>query len=226
MEAMALTGGDVERPLVISARSFSKTFSGRQVLRMANLDIARGEVHGLLGQNGSGKSTFIKILAGFHAPDPGATLTVLGRPVPMPVTDAQRHGLSFVHQDLALVDTMSVLENMRLRRYQTGWGWRIRWRSERTRVREIVARFGIELDPDAEVGTLRDVDRALVAILRALDRLESSTEGLLVLDEPTPYLPRDGVDKLLKRYDGSPKLDLGSSSSPTGWRRSGLSATR
>jgi ribose transport system ATP-binding protein len=184
---------------VLSARSVSKTFSGKTVLRDLDLEVRPGQVHGLLGQNGSGKSTFIKILAGFHAPDDGASLEIAGKPVALPLDPSEPHllGLSFVHQDLGLVPEMTVLENLRIRSFETGLGWRIRWRRERRHVREALDRFGLEhVSPRAEIATLRDVERAMVAIVRALEQLKGHTGGLLVLDEPTAYLPRDGVDRL------------------------------
>jgi ribose transport system ATP-binding protein len=184
---------------VLSARNVSKTFSGKTVLRNLDLDVHPGEVHGLLGQNGSGKSTFIKILAGYHAPDDGASLTIAGKPVALPLDPSEPHllGLSFVHQDLGLVPEMTVLENVRVGSFETGFGWRIRWRRERQQVREALARFGLgHVSPRAEIATLRDVERAMVAIVRALERLKDHSRGLLVLDEPTAYLPRDGVDRL------------------------------
>ena len=184
---------------VLSARGFSKTFSGKTVLRDLDLDVLPGEVHGLLGENGSGKSTFIKILAGFHAPDDGASLAVGGKPVSLPLDPREPHllGLSFVHQDLGLVPEMTVLENLRVGSYETGFGWRIRWRRERGRVREALRQFGLDhVSPGAEVGSLREVERAMVAIVRAFERLKGLERGVLVLDEPTAYLPRDGVERL------------------------------
>jgi ribose transport system ATP-binding protein len=184
---------------VLSARNFSKTFSGRTVLRNVDLELMPGEVHGLVGQNGSGKSTFIKILAGYHTPDEGATLTVCGRHVALPLDPSKPHvlGLSFVHQDLGLVPEASVLENLRVGSYETGFGWRIRWRQERQYVRDSLRRFGLgHISVDANVGSLREVERAMIAIIRAFDRLKGFTQGVLVLDEPTAYLPRDGVERL------------------------------
>lgn len=184
---------------VLSARGFSKTFSGRTVLRDLDVDVYPGEIHGLLGQNGSGKSTFIKILAGYHSPDDGASLTIADKPVSLPLDPRTPHllGLSFVHQDLGLVPEMTVLENLRVGSYETGFGWRIRWRRERQYVRDALRQFGLgHVSPDVEVRTLRDVERAMVAIVRALERLKGLTRGVLVLDEPTAYLPRDGVERL------------------------------
>jgi ribose transport system ATP-binding protein len=191
--------GERQQTPALSARGFSKTFSGRTVLSDVDLDVLPGEVHGLLGQNGSGKSTFIKILAGYHAPDEGATLQVAGQPVSLPLDPRSPHllGISFVHQDLGLVPEMSVLENLRVGNYETRGLWRIPWRRERRAVRESLRPFGLgHVAPDAEVRTLREVERALVAIVRAFDRLKGVEGGVLVLDEPTAYLPRDGVERL------------------------------
>lgn len=189
---------------VVAIEDWSKTFSGRTVLRDVDLELRGSEVHALLGQNGSGKSTLIKALAGYHAPDPGARLAVRGEPVALPLApgEAGALGLSFVHQDLALVETATVLENLRCGQFETGAGWRISWRRERERARRSLARFGGRIDPDAKVGDLRDVDRALVAIARALDRLEGHDAGLLVLDEPTAFLPRDGIEALFAAVRG------------------------
>jgi len=154
----------------IAARGFSKTFAGRTVLRSVDLDVRPGEVHGLLGQNGSGKSTLIKILAGFHHPDDGASLTVGGVDVPLPLRPggARRHGMSFVHQDLGLAPDMTVLENFRVGQYDTHFAWRVSWRDERRIVRDALRRFDAGCDPDALVSSLSEVERAIVAIVRAL----------------------------------------------------------
>lgn len=187
---------------IISVRNISKTFTGRRVLEGFNLDIQPGEVHGLLGQNGSGKSTFIKILAGYHEPDPDpeASLRLLGREVSLPLRpgESTRLGLAFVHQDLGLIETATVLENVRVRRYGLAPGWRIPWGRERRHVRRVLEQFGLDIDPYALVSTLRQAERAQVAIVRAFDLLSNVERGLLVLDEPTPYLPRDGVDRVFK----------------------------
>lgn len=176
----------------------SKTFGSARALDGVDLELRRGEVHGLVGRNGSGKSTLIKILSGFHEPDPGATLTIGGADVPLPLmsAEASRHGLAFVHQDLGLLPDMTVLENVRIGRFSTGPGWRIRWREERRRVAAALERFGVNVSPDMVVGELREVDRALVAIVRGFLDLQEREHGILVLDEPTAYLPRDSVEQL------------------------------
>jgi ribose transport system ATP-binding protein len=182
----------------LSLRRLSKTFDGKTVLRDAAVEIWPGTVHGLIGQNGSGKSTLIKILASYHAPDPGGELAWHGEPVPLPLapTDPARLGMTFVHQDLGLIETATVTENVRLGAYQTSFAWNVSWRRERKIVAEALERFDVHVSPDAQIGALRPVDKAQVAIVRALERLRDVTRGLLVLDEPTPHLPRDGVERL------------------------------
>ena len=186
----------------LSIRRLSKRFGGALALDQVELEVLPGEVHGLLGQNGSGKSTLIKVLAGFHEPEPGAELTIHGDPVPLPIQagSARRLGLAFVHQHLGLVPSLSVLENLRIGAFATEVRWYVDWRHEREAARATFARVGLAIEPDARVGDLPQVERALVAIVRAFEdirqRGDTTHGGILVLDEPTPFLPKVGVDQL------------------------------
>jgi ribose transport system ATP-binding protein len=184
----------------LSLRNLSKSFGGTHALRGVELDVLPGEVHGLLGENGSGKSTLIKILAGFHEPDTGELL-VDGEPVRLPLSTGQfrRLGMSFVHQDLGLVESLSVLENLRVSDIASSRSrFGISWRNERVRARETFQRYGVRLDPGASVGALKPVERALLAIVRAIEEIRSGggSHGLLILDEPTVFLPKEGVERL------------------------------
>jgi len=184
----------------VEIRGLSKSFGGTRALRGVDLTVLPGEVHGLLGENGSGKSTLIKVLAGFHDPDAGE-LRVDGEPVPLPLAPGQfrKLGMSFVHQDLGLVESLTVLENLRVAELAVPSSrLRISWRRERARARETFERYGLRLDPTATVAALKPVERALLAIVRALEEIRAvgRGHGLLVLDEPTVFLPREGVDRL------------------------------
>jgi ribose transport system ATP-binding protein len=184
----------------------SKTFGGQQALRAVDFAVAAGEVHGLLGQNGSGKSTLIKILAGFHAPDPGATLQIGGQDValPLPPGGVRPFGVAFVHQHLGLIPPVTVLENLLLTRLSGRGGiarpWAINWAQERSAARRLFERYGLDIEPSATMSRLSSVERALVAIVRAVEEIGAgetrSGRGVLVLDEPTPFLPRADVDRL------------------------------
>jgi ribose transport system ATP-binding protein len=184
--------------LSLEAAHLSKSFGGVRVLSDVSLSVKAGEIHGLVGSNGSGKSTLIKILSGFHAPDPGGTLKVRGEDVPLPVPPdrATRVGLSFVHQDLGLIPQLSVLENLRVGRFTSHPGWRISWREERATVRAALKRFDLNVSPETKVQRLSSIERVLLAVVRAFSDLAHAPGGVLLLDEPTAYLPRDGVDRL------------------------------
>jgi ribose transport system ATP-binding protein len=196
----------------IAARGLSKEFNGRRVLDNVDIDLGPGEIHGLVGQNGSGKSTLIKILAGYHAPEPGGELSIDGNAIRLPLRsdDPARIGISFVHQDLGFLQSGTVVENFRIGRYATGFAGRISWRRERRETAAALREFGLSINPERIVSTLTPVEQAMVAIARSVDQLRryrrsrtadddasgSQGSGLLVLDEPTSYLPRDGVDRL------------------------------
>ena len=96
---------------ILEARHFSKRFGGTLALDDVSLTIDSGTVHGLVGHNGSGKSTLIKILGGYHAPEPGAELIIDGRPVRLPLAAGlfRNLGMAFVHQDPGLVTSLSVV---------------------------------------------------------------------------------------------------------------------
>lgn len=187
----------------VLVRGLRKSFGGIPALDDVSLDVRRGEIHGLLGENGSGKSTLIKVLAGFHVPDAGE-LTVDGEPVPLPLAAGQfqQLGFAFVHQDLGLIPSLSVLENLRLPDFATARTLRLSWRTMRRDAAAVLADYGVELDPDARVSDLAPVERSLLAIVRAVDSIAGAGRdrpgSLLVLDEPTVYLPQREVDMLFR----------------------------
>jgi ribose transport system ATP-binding protein len=193
----------IDAPALLDVRGLTKAFGGALALDGVDLIVLPGEVHGLLGENGSGKSTLIKILAGYHDPDAG-TLSVRGEPIDLPLAPGvYRHlGFEFVHQDLGLVSSLSVAENLFMAeiadpKNSVFFSWR-----EATReARRIFARYGQSIDPRDLIEEVRPVERAMVAIIRALEGLGAVDETLrgrtlLVLDEPTVFLPRHEVNLL------------------------------
>jgi ribose transport system ATP-binding protein len=189
-------------PPVLRVQGMAKTFGGARALAGIGFEVRSGEVHGLLGRNGSGKSTLVKILAGYHAPDPGGRLQVNGEAVELPLRPGEfrRYGLAFLHQNLGLVPSLTVLENLRFDSITRGVRT-INWRAERAAAAAALARYEVAVDPTARVDALTPVERALVAIVRAVEdtrktQAKSGRRGLLVLDEPTPFLPRASVGRL------------------------------
>jgi ribose transport system ATP-binding protein len=182
----------------LAARSVAKTFAGTRALSGVDLEVGAGQVHALLGENGSGKSTFIKVLSGYHRPDEGAEVLVAGEPLPFGSPGASlAAGCRFVHQDLGLVLDSTVLDNLS---FGAGFPTRlltIRKRESHARARDALALVGLDLDPSLRVRDLAAAERTGLAVARALLPDPASVPRLLVLDEPTATLPVEEVDRLL-----------------------------
>jgi ribose transport system ATP-binding protein len=220
-------------PARLSFVGLSKTFGGTRALSKVSLDVLAGEIHGLVGQNGSGKSTLIKVLAGYYEPDAGSQLSIDGTPVRLPLRpgDCRHYGISFVHQDLALIPSLTILENLRVNELCLKPRWYISWKDEIRATKELLEEFNLDLDPLTRIEEVDVGSRALLAILRAMNgmrkgqtRLSTSRpslnpekefalprsspkdlndaratilgRGLLVLDEPTPFLAGTDVERL------------------------------
>ena len=191
-------GGRAPGEVLLDASGFTKSFGTTRALARCDLLVRAGEIHALVGHNGSGKSTFIRTLAGYHDPD-GGRLAVRGQEVALPIRPggSASLGLAFVHQDLGLIDSLSVLENMSLTRLATRRGVPlIRWRQERLAAQRDLRQLGAELPLDTPVGSLRQVDRALVAAARAFAALGGESGRVLFCDELTGYLAKKEVDDL------------------------------
>ena len=184
----------------VELRGLSKDFGMNRVLNDVNLSFYPGNIHALLGANGSGKSTLIKILAGYHAPSEGA-INLHGENLPLPATPKAVHdaGVRFVHQDLGLIGSMSVADNLALALGYEQNSVRISWREQYKAAQRDLAGVGLhEVDPTALVSSLGPVQQTLVAMARAIRGLDPK-RGVLVLDEPTARLPNAQVDDLLDR---------------------------
>ncbi len=132
MEAsLAGAGPGADAAPALQLWNLSKTFGGQKAFDKASLVIAQGEVHGLLGQNGSGKFTLIKVLAGFHGPDPGSRLEIAGADVALPLAPCafRKHRMSFLHQHLGLIPSLTALENLLLGQLADRDEWAINWAS-------------------------------------------------------------------------------------------------
>ncbi|WP_307320532.1 sugar ABC transporter ATP-binding protein [Microbacterium sp. SORGH_AS_0862] len=195
--------------MALEITHLSKDFAGTRALNDVSLHVRRGSVHALLGGNGSGKSTTIKILAGVYAADAGE-LEVFGRRVDLAgftPSDAQGVGLRFVHQDLGLFDDLSIEENFALDDGYPRRGPGIDWSGLRRRVSSTLAAYELDLDPRTPVRALRPSDQTMVAIARALQDQDGEQERILVLDEPTARLAAQESELLLERVRR--RADLG-----------------
>ncbi|MBV9291817.1 MAG: sugar ABC transporter ATP-binding protein, partial [Frankiales bacterium] len=190
----------------LTVRGISKTYAGSLALDSLFLQIRPGEIHALLGGNGSGKSTAIKILAGVVPADPGGEIVVADTAAGVSEwTPARAHaaGLRFVHQQAAVFSDLTIAENLALgAEFPRGLGGRIDWTALHTRTAELLARYGIDASPKTTLDKLRPADRSRVAIMRALQDRDEADGGVLVLDEPTAALPDAEVEHLLQALRG------------------------
>jgi ribose transport system ATP-binding protein len=174
----------------------SKRFGGTQAVDDVTLDVHAGEVLALLGENGAGKSTLIKLLAGIYPADAGR-MRVDGQPEEVwRSRDPLRQPVAFIHQDLGLVEWMTVAENVALGMgYPRLFGWKhglVDWRAADARARRVLVRVGCDIDPARRVFSLTRAEKSLLAIGRALE----VRARLLVLDEPSASLPAADVNRL------------------------------
>ncbi|MQW89549.1 sugar ABC transporter ATP-binding protein [Sinorhizobium saheli] len=177
---------------LLEFRSITKEFGGTRALSQVSLDLEAGEILALLGENGAGKSTLIKTLAGIYRPD-GGEIRFRGEPyVNQPPKPNKRQPVAFIHQDLGLIEWMTVAENVGLAQ---GFSMRSRlidWRRTEERARAALRLVGCDFDPSTRVQALTRTEKSLVAIARAL----AVEADVLVLDEPTASLPADEVERL------------------------------
>jgi ribose transport system ATP-binding protein len=183
-----MTSGTV--PL-LAARGITKRFFGALALDAASFDLRAGEIHALIGENGAGKSTFIKILAGVYQAD-GGEILLDGKAID-PAVDALP--LAFVHQDLALVDDLSVGENIALIAGYPRKRGLIDWQAVMRQVAPLYAAMNVEPpDPERLVVTLSLAEKAILGIVRSL----AGKPRALVLDEPTAALPEADAQRLFE----------------------------
>jgi ribose transport system ATP-binding protein len=185
---------DNAQPDTIAVRlmGVSKAFGGVRALEDVSIDVRVGEIHALLGENGAGKSTILKILNGVHAPTAGR-IEVFGAELKEHTPDeAKRAGIGMIFQEMSLVPTLTVAQNIFLNNEIKGSTGFIDDASAERRARELFEGLGVDIDPRAEVGALSAGQRQLTEIVKAISR----NVRILILDEPTTALSGGEVEKL------------------------------
>src|SRR3954453_7499553 len=174
-------------------RGITKRFPGVLANDRVDFDVRAGEVHTLLGENGAGKYTLMNVLYGLYQADEGEILlddVVQNFSGP---GDPMKAGIGMVHQHFMLIPVFTVAENVMLGHEQTKFGGRLDLPAARKRVREISARFGFDVDPDAKVEDLPVGVQQRVEIIKAL----SQNAKVRVFDEPTAVLTPQETDELM-----------------------------
>ncbi|RLP77037.1 ABC transporter ATP-binding protein [Mycetocola tolaasinivorans] len=177
----------------LELRGITKRFGNFTANDRINLVVEPGQIHCLLGENGAGKSTLMNVLYGLYQADGGEILLDDEVQEFAGPGDAMRAGIGMVHQHFMLVPVFTVAENVILGHEQAGFAGVLKMKEARQRVRDISARFGFDVDPDARVGDLPVGVQQRVEIIKAL----SQDARVLVFDEPTAVLTPQETDELM-----------------------------
>jgi simple sugar transport system ATP-binding protein len=179
-------------PPAVHAEGIVKRFGATVALDQVGITVAAGDAHALVGRNGAGKSTLVSVLTGLHTPDAGK-VSFLGEPAPAPGdTAAWQTKVACVYQKSMVVPDLTVAENLFLNRFDRG---RIHWSALRKRARDLLAEYGVDVDPNARAGDLTVEQGQFVEIARAL----SFGARFIILDEPTAQLDAAGIDRLFTK---------------------------
>ncbi len=174
---------------LLEIRNLRKSFFATQAVQDVSFDVHEGEIVALMGENGAGKSTVIKMMAGVYKADSG-TMRVLGQPI----EEVRAKQVSFIHQSLGLIEWMTVAENIALGMGYPKRGPFIDRKAMNEQAARVLDLVGGGVDPEARIFDLPRTERSLLAIARAL----VGNPKLLVLDEPTASLPQEEVERLFE----------------------------
>ena len=183
--------------LILRTEKICKSFNGIQVLKDVDLEIKKGEIHALMGENGAGKSTIIKIITGVYTKDDGE-IYIDGQHVTINSRqDAAALGISVIYQELSLVPDLTVTENIFLGHEIMKKGFPDKAEMRR-QVQALIDKYGFIIQPDAVVASMGMAQRQMTEILKAL-----STEAkLLIMDEPTTSLSASETEQLFVTMEG------------------------
>ncbi len=189
---------------ILKMQGIQKYFSGVHALKGVDFELRAGEVHALMGENGAGKSTLIKVLCGIHKSD-GGTIEYLGEQVAFTnIAESQAAGISVIHQELNMMNHLTVAQNMFIGR-EFKKGGLIDDRKMELEAQKMFDRIGVKIDPSCRLGELTVGKQQMVEIAKAVSR----DCRLLVLDEPTAALTLPEVEELFKIMRDLQKKDIG-----------------
>lgn len=178
--------------VILEMKEIDKRFSGVHALKSVNLELREGEVHALMGENGAGKSTLMKVLCGIHKRD-GGEVILFDEPVEFnTIKDSQEAGISIIHQELNMMNHLTVAQNIYIGREPMINGIYIDDKKMEQDAKALFDRIGVNIDPSAILGTLTVGKQQMVEIAKAVSR----DSKILILDEPTAALTQVEVEEL------------------------------
>lgn len=190
--AKSSKGGRKVKDTILEMKEIDKRFSGVHALKSVNLELKSGEVHALMGENGAGKSTLMKVLCGIHKRD-GGEITLFGEKVNFSnIKESQDAGISIIHQELNMMNHLTVAQNIYIGREPMINGIYIDDKKMEEDAKELFDRIGVRIDPGAVLGSLTVGKQQMVEIAKAVSR----ESRILILDEPTAALTQVEVEEL------------------------------
>lgn len=179
---------------ILEMKNIEKRFSGVHALKSVHFELRAGEVHALMGENGAGKSTLMKVLCGIHQRD-GGEILLFGKPVNFHnIAESQKAGISIIHQELNMMNHLTVAQNIYIGREPKKGGVYIDDAKMERDAQVLFDRIGVHIDPSVKLGTLTVGKQQMVEIAKAV----SHDSKLLILDEPTAALTQTEVEELFK----------------------------
>ena len=181
--------GDV----ILTMSNITKSFSGVQALKNANIELKSGEVVAFMGENGAGKSTLMKILTGIYTKDSG-TITYFGKEVEFKgPSESEESGIAIVHQELNMMKDLTVAQNLFIGREEKN-GFFINDEKMNKKAKELFMLLNIEIDPSEKIGNLTVGRQQMVEIAKAI----SKEAEIIIFDEPTAALTDSEIEELFK----------------------------
>lgn len=177
---------------ILRARGIKKSFGGVKALKGVDIEIRKGEIHSLAGENGCGKSTLIKIVSGFYEADDGSIELDGKRYSRLDPSEAIARGVQVIYQDFSVFPNLTVMENLAINMELMGNRKLVNYSRMRGIAKEAVSKIGFEVDLDERVENLTIADKQLIAVCRAL----LYDAKLVIMDEPTTALTKKEVRAL------------------------------
>lgn len=183
----------MSKEILLKCSKIVKEFAGNRVLDGVDFDIRKGEVHSLCGENGAGKSTLIKIISGIYPKD-GGEIYINGKPVNIfSRQDSMANGIAVVYQELSVMPTLTVAQNIMAGREITKFGF-LQQKEMNRKVQDLIEKYDLQLDATKMVAELSTAERQVVEILKAL----ITDASLIIMDEPTASLSYKESEVLFK----------------------------